>query len=137
MATRSIPFPFPLEEIPRRQERIVIVDTMLKLAAIFDEFIQHRAASHTDTSYVALAVFYGHLSGQPMTAGKIALTLNMPRTTALDRLAFLMEHNYVRKFGRYYYAAGRHIRRDPPYIDRARALLLEAAHQLVMIDHSE
>jgi len=120
-------------QIPRRRERVIIIGTMLKLAGIFDGFVTHKSASHYDVSYVALAVFHGHLSGRPMTAGKIALTLSMARSTTLDRLDFLIKRGYVRKYGRYYYADDRYLTPAPPYIDTAKGIIAEAARQIIVL----
>jgi hypothetical protein len=85
-----------LEDVPRRRERLILADVVLKLTRIFNQAVV-RAPAHADVVHVIQAVYFGHLSGRPMTAHKISMFINMPRTSVLRRLAFLIRNGYVQK----------------------------------------
>jgi hypothetical protein len=42
-----------------------------------------RVPAHADVVHVIQAVYFGHLSGCPMTAHKISMFIDMPRTSVL------------------------------------------------------
>jgi hypothetical protein len=123
--------PFPLDKIPRREERLLLSTTVLKLILLFSKGLRPRAASHIDTALVALAVFNAHLSGKPLTANKLSLYLSMPRTTVQARLDFLIEHGYAHKYGRHFYIREKHMMNPPGDPNISRAVILDAAKRLL------
>ena len=102
-----------LEDVPRRHERLILSDAALKLTRIFNQAVV-RAPAHADVVHVIQAVYFGHLSGCPMTAHKISMFIDMPRTSVLRRLAVLARNGYVRRQGRYYYVAEARLRNSRP-----------------------
>ena len=85
---------------------------------------------HADVVHVIQAVYFGHLSGCPMTAHKISMFIDMPRTSVLRRLAVLARNGYVRRQGRYYYVAEARLRNSPADLDAAIKTLVAAGKAL-------
>jgi hypothetical protein len=121
-----------LEDVPRRRERLILADVVLKLTRIFNQAVV-RAPAHADVVHVIQAVYFGHLSGRPMTAHKISMFINMPRTSVLRRLAFLIRNGYVRKQGKFYYVAEARLRRSPADLDAAIKTIVAAGKELQRI----
>lgn len=120
----------PNNHIPQKRERLILSDTVVKLNRLIAQSVRPHTAAHLDVASVLAAVTVGHLSGRPMTATKIALFIDMPRATVLDRLAFLIRHNHVIRRGRYYCVSPARIHRRSDLIDSAIAVILEAARKL-------
>jgi predicted transcriptional regulator len=55
-----------------------------------------------DCIFLAIPILIAHVEHKPMTATRLARTLEMPRTTALRRLQWLTARGYVVKVGRSY-----------------------------------
>jgi hypothetical protein len=118
-----------LEDVPRRHERLILSDVVLKLTRIFNQAVV-RVPAQADVVHVAQAVYFGHLSGRPMTAHKISMFIDMPRTSVLRRLAVLSRNGYVRRQGRYYYVADARLRRSPADLDAAIKSVVAAGKAL-------
>jgi hypothetical protein len=123
-----------LQDIPRRRTRLILVDVFLKLSRAANGIITPRTSAHADTVLVMMAVYYGHLTGSPLSANKIGLFLDMPRTTVLGRIKFLTKHNYIRQNGRACYVADDLLLRPRENLDRAKAMVLQAAAALSKSD---
>jgi hypothetical protein len=118
-----------LEDVPRRRERLILSDAALKLTRIFNQAVV-RAPARADVVHVIQAVYFGHLSGCPMTAHKISMFIDMPRTSVLRRLAVLARNGYVRRQGRYYYVAEARLRNSPADLDAAIKTVVAAGKAL-------
>jgi hypothetical protein len=118
-----------LEDVPRRRERLILSDVALKLTRIFNQAVV-RAPAHADVVHVIQAVYFGDLSGCPMTAHKISMFIDMPRTSVLRRLAVLARNGYVRRQGRYYYIAEARLRNSPADLDAAIKTVVSAGKAL-------
>jgi hypothetical protein len=118
-----------LEDVPRRRERLILSDVALKLTRIFNQAVV-RAPARADVVHVIQAVYFGHLSGCPMTAHKISMFIDMPRTSVLRRLAVLARNGYVRRQGKYYYIAEARLRNSPADLDAAIKTVVSAGKAL-------
>ena len=75
-----------LEDIPRRQEALIVAEAQQRIdRLIIAEHFDRRVASFSEVSHVARAVWIGALRGTPMSAEKIAHTIGMPRATVLRK----------------------------------------------------
>jgi hypothetical protein len=120
---------FVMPNIPRKAERIILADTILKLERIFRGTMVPPHPAQSDMVFISIGVFYGHVTGKPFTAHKLALFLNVPRPTLVGRLEWLVEHGYVERRGRVYCSAA-HIIEKTPIMDRAIELLTEGGDKL-------
>lgn len=128
-SSRKVGSRMRLEDVPRRHERLILSDAALKLTRIFNQAVV-RAPAHADVVHVIQAVYFGHLSGCPMTAHKISMFIDMPRTSVLRRLAVLARNGYVRRQGRYYYVAEARLRNSPANLDAAIKTVVAAGKAL-------
>ena len=65
-----------------------------------------------------------------MTAEKIAHTIGMPRATVQRKLDYLIREGHIRQDGEVYYVADKVLGTRTPVLDRAIAVVLEAADAL-------
>ena len=127
-----------LEDIPQRQEVLIITEAWQRLdRAIVSEHFDHRVASFSEVAHVARAVWIGTLRGTPMTAERIAHTIGMPRATVQSKLSNLIKRGHVRQEGDVYYVADKVLATRTPALDRAIAIITEAADALRAIRTSD
>src|SRR6516165_5304325 len=53
--------------------------------------------------FLMMHLFIGHVQGRPLSASRLARIAEMPRTTALRRIAALIELGYLERVGNSYY----------------------------------
>ena len=72
------------EDIPRRQERLILADATQKFERLLITriFATHDIATFAELSHMA-------------PAQQIAYTIGMPRTTVLRKLQYMLKHGYV------------------------------------------
>jgi hypothetical protein len=120
-----------LEDIPRRQEVLIVAEAQQRIdRAVVSEHFDRRVASFAEVAHVARAVWIGTLRGTPMTAEQIANTIGMPRTTVLSKLSYLIKHGHIRQAGDVYCVADKVLATRTPALDRAIAVIIEAADAL-------
>lgn len=119
------------EDIPRRQEVLIVAEAQQRIdRAVVSEHFDRRVASFAEVAHVARAVWIGTLRGTPMTAEQIANTIGMPRTTVLSKLSYLIKHGHIRQEGNVYCVADKVLATRTPALDRAIAVIIEAADAL-------
>jgi len=120
-----------LEDIPRRQEVLIVAEAQQRIdRVVVSEHFDRRVASFAEVAHVARVVWIGTLRGTPMTAEQIANTIGMPRTTVLSKLSYLIKHGHIRQEGNVYCAADKVLATRTPALDRAIAVIIEAADAL-------
>jgi hypothetical protein len=79
--------PMRPEDIPRRQERLILADATQKFERLLITriFATHDIAAFAELAYIARALWSATLQGQALTAQQIAHAIGMPRTTVLLR----------------------------------------------------
>jgi hypothetical protein len=127
-----------LEEIPRRQEVLIVAEAQQRIdRAVVSEHFDRRVASFSEVAHVARAVWIGTLRGTPMTAEQIAHTIGMPRTTVMSKLAYLIKRGHIRQDGNVYCVADKVLATRTPALDKAIAVILEAADALRAVRSSK
>jgi CRP-like cAMP-binding protein len=95
-----------LEDIPRREEVLILIEALKRLdRVIISEHFDRRVASFAEIAHVARAVWIGTLRGTPMTAEQIAHMIGMSRATVGRKLDNLIKRGYVRQNGDTYLVA--------------------------------
>jgi hypothetical protein len=117
-----------LASVPRAAERLILVETGLKLYDVFNSavFPGKTAAEKQEYAQLLGAVWLGHLRMRPLNASKVAHAVGMPRTTALRRLEELMAAGHVRRVGTRFYLADK-IANSTASADRLSKIILDAA----------
>jgi len=127
-----------LEDIPRRQEVLIIAEAQQRIdRAVVSEHLGRRVASLSEIAHVARAVWIGTLRGTPMTAEQIGHMIGMPRATVLSKLTYLIKHDHIRQEGDVYVVVDKVLATRTPALDRAIAVILETADALRAIQKSE
>jgi DNA-binding transcriptional ArsR family regulator len=120
-----------LEDIPRRQEVLIVAEAQQRIdRVIVTEHFDRRVASFSEVSHVARAVWIATLRGTPMSAEKIAHTIGMPRATVLRKLDYLIKQGHIRQEGTVYIVADKVLATRTAALDRTIAIILEAADAL-------
>jgi IclR helix-turn-helix domain len=120
-----------LEDIPRRQEVLIVAEAQQRIdRAVVSEHFDRRVASFSEIAHVARAVWIGTLRGTPMTAEQIGHTIGMPRATVQSKLASLIKRGHIRQDGDVYLVADKVLATRTPALDKAIAVILEAADAL-------
>ena len=120
-----------LEDIPRRQEVLIVAEAQQRIdRVVVSEHFDRRVAPFAEVAHVARAVWIGTLRGTPMTAEQIANTIGMPRPTVLSKLSYLIKHGHIRQEGNVYCVADKVLATRTPALDRAIAVIIEAADAL-------
>jgi hypothetical protein len=130
--------PMRPEDIPRRQERLVLADATQKFERLLVKriFATNDVASFAELAYIARVLWSATLRGQTLTAQQVAFTIGMPRTTVLRKLRYLSKLGYVTQDGSAYAISDAALRSISPLLDRAIALILETADALRTV-HNE
>jgi hypothetical protein len=118
------------EDIPHWRERLIVTDTSIKFSRVFSTPYFRTRRLQAEHRFILRAVWFGHLTGGPMTAHKLALFLEIPRTTVIRRLAELVKFGCVERIGTRYYVSDRDIKRHPPIVLKAAKIITDAADAL-------
>ena len=120
-----------LEDIPRRQEILILIEAHQRLdRVLISQHFDRRVASFSEIAHVARAVWIGTLGGAPMTAMQIAQTIGMPCSTVMSKLGYLIKHGYICEDGGVYRVADKVLATRTPALDRAIAVFIETADAL-------
>jgi hypothetical protein len=127
------------EEIPRRQERMILADAThqferLLITRIFDS---PDTAVFAELAYIARILWSATLRGQALTAQQIARMIGMPRTTVLRKLSYLVKLGYVTQHDSAYIISDSALRKTTPLLDRAIKLILETADALRAVQNGQ
>ena len=124
--------PMRPEDIPRRQERLILADATQKFERLLINrmFGTHDIAAFAELAYIARALWSATLRGQAFTAQQIASTIGMPRTTVLRKLQYMLKHGYVTQDGSAYVISDAMLGTTTPALDRAINLIIETADAL-------
>src|SRR5262245_42120144 len=120
------------EDIPRRQERLILADATQKFERLLVTriFGTHDIALFAELAHIARAVWSGTLRGQALTAQQIAHAIGMPRTTVLRKLQYMVKRGYVAQDGSAYVISDAVLGTTTPALDRAIKLILDTADAL-------
>ena len=120
------------EDIPRRQERLILADATQKFERLLITriFATHDIAAFAELAHIARALWSGTLRGHALTAQQIAYTIGMPRTTVLRKLQYMLKRGYVAQQGSAYVISDTALQTTTPALDRAIKLILETADAL-------
>jgi|ERR1700758_2959913 hypothetical protein len=96
--------------IVRKAERYAVTRLYVELTRILQDSLcegvcEIANGECSSLAVIACAVAVGHFEGRPMNATKIALYIDMPRTTALRKLTRLVEQGAIARRGNLYYIA--------------------------------
>ncbi|MBV9725827.1 MAG: helix-turn-helix domain-containing protein [Gammaproteobacteria bacterium] len=120
-----------LEDIPRREEVLILIEALKRLdRVIISEHFDRRVASFAEVAHVARACWIGTLRGTPMSAEQIGYMIGMPRATVQRKLDSLIKRGYIRQVGNVYQVADKVLATRTPALDRAIAVIIEAADAL-------
>jgi hypothetical protein len=124
--------PLRPEDIPRKQERLILAEATQKFERLLVTriFATDDVAVFAQLAYIARVLWSATLRGQALTAQQIAHTIGMPRTTVLRKLRYLSKLGYVMQHGSAYVISDAALRSISPLLDRAIKLILETADAL-------
>src|SRR5262245_59848959 len=127
------------EDIPRRQERLILADATQKFERLLITriFGTHDIASFAELAHIARALWSGTLRGQALTAQQIAHAIGMPRTTVLRKLQYMLKRGYVTQDGRAYVISDTMLRTTTPALKSAIELILETADALRAVQNGQ
>jgi DNA-binding transcriptional ArsR family regulator len=131
--------PMRPEDIPRRQERLVLADATQKFERLLIKriFATDDIAAFAELAFIARALWSATLRGKKLTAQQIAHTIGMPRTTVSRKLLYLSKLGYVTQDGSAYVIGDAALRSVSPLLDRAIALILETAAELHAVQNGQ
>jgi hypothetical protein len=119
-----------VKNIPLQRERLILANTMLKLTRLFNKAVFHGVGSQSEAVHVLQAIFFGHLSGHPMTAHKISLSISVPRTTVLRKLDLLARLGFVHQNSGLYYITDAKLEKSAADLDSIIGVIVDAADAL-------
>ncbi len=127
-----------LDDIPRREEVLILIEALQRLdRVITSEHFDRRVAAFAEIAHVARAVWIGTLRGTPMTAEQISHTIGMPRASVQRKLDNLIKRGYIDQVGNVYRVADKVLATRTPALDRAIAVIVEAADALRAVRSAE
>jgi DNA-binding IclR family transcriptional regulator len=120
------------EDIPRRQERLILADATRKFERLLITrmFGTNDVATFAELAYIARAVWSGTLRGQTLTAQQVAHAIGMPRTTVQRKLQYMSKHGYVTQDGSAYAISDKTLSTVTPALDSAIRLIHETSDAL-------
>lgn len=127
----------PLPPVSYAAERLAIATFLLAtVRELYSALHPARAAEyarHLDTLLVACCVTIGHVEGRPMTTTKVAIFLDLPRSTAARRLAELTASGTIIRRAAHYYVADHGESRNAATIARINKHFRELSRALRQI----
>jgi hypothetical protein len=131
--------PMQPENIPRRQERLILADATQRFERLLVNrmFKTNDVAASAELAHVARALWSATLRGQALTAQQIGTTIGMPRTTVLRKLQHMVKQGYVRQDGSAYAISDAVLRTTTPILDSAINLILEMADALRAVQNGQ
>ena len=128
------------EDIPRRQERLILADATQKFERLLITriFATHDIAAFAELAYIARALWSATLQGKALTVQQIAHRIGMPRTTVLRKLQYMLKHGYVtQQNGSAYVISDAMLGTTTPALDHAIKLILETADALRAVQNGQ
>ena len=131
--------PMRPEEIPRRQERLILADAtqMFERLLITRIFATNDIAAFAEHAHIARALWSGTLRGQALTAQQIARTIGLPRTTVLRKLQSMLKRGYISQHGSAYLISDDMLGTTTPALDEAIRLILDTADTLRAVQNGQ
>jgi CRP-like cAMP-binding protein len=128
-----------VEDIPRRQERLILADATQMFERLFITriFNTNDIATFVEEAHIARALWSGTLRGQVLTAQQIARTIGLPRTTILRKLQSMLKHGYVSQHGSAYRISDAMLGTTTPALDQAIRLILDTADALRAVQNGQ
>jgi len=121
-----------LDQIPNRQERLILAELALNLMKIFRDGLR-KAGAPRESLYITPAIYVASFSGRGITLSQISKLTSVPRATAERRLKTLIARGLVRRDGRYYWINDDKLINPPANISRATLIVRQAALELQKI----
>lgn len=123
--------------IYRGRERALLAKMMIGLVKII-----HRGkfgpgaslAGEVETLLLAAAVLLGDVAGRPKSASDIARIMNIPRSTAIRKLAHLIDARVIERQGRRYHTRDVGIENNDAYIDEGLAFIKSVQNGHIKVD---
>jgi hypothetical protein len=127
------------EDIPRRQERLVLADATQKFERLLIKriFDTNNIAAFAELAYIARLLWSATLRGESLTAQQISRAIGMPRTTVLRKLEYLSHLGYVTQHDSGYMVSDSALGTTTPLLDRAIKLILETADALRAVQNGQ
>jgi hypothetical protein len=131
--------PMRPEEIPRRQERLILAVATQQFDSLVMEriFGTNNIAAFAELAHIMRALWVGTLRGRTLTAQQIARTIGMPRTTVLRKLGCLVKQGHIMQDGSSYVISDTTLATTTPALDRAIKLILETADALRAVQNGQ
>jgi DNA-binding IclR family transcriptional regulator len=124
--------PMRPEDIPRRQERLILADATQRFDGLLINriFGSNDIAAFAELAHIMRALWVGTLRGRAPTAQEVARTIGMPRTTVLRKLRCLVKQGHIVQDGSTYVISDTALATTTPALDCAIELMLETADAL-------
>jgi hypothetical protein len=129
MSNRKLPQ--RLANIPRAAERLIIVETGLKLYKIFNDiaFPGKTLAAVQEYAQIMGVVWIGQLTLRPLNRSKVAKAIGMPSSTALTKLKDLIDAGLLKRVGIKFYLADK-LAKSTKATDELVKVFLEGADKI-------
>jgi len=122
-----------LDEIQRRQERLILAEAVYKFDRLFLRrcFGTADLKERIDLGTIMRVMWWSTLHGKGITAQQIGLTVGMPRTTVIRKMRQLSSLGYVTLNGTKYAIRDEMLRNPhPTLLDGAIKLVIDTANAL-------
>jgi hypothetical protein len=126
----------PHQNIPRRRERIIVAAAALEFARLWIKHVFPDApgpAAVAEDTYITRAIWFGHLSGQPLNLRALVDYTGIPRMTLVSALERMEGRGLVaRNKGGCYVISAEAVQRavQADTLDRVIDLILRTADAL-------
>jgi hypothetical protein len=121
------------EDIPRRQERLILADATFAFATlVIKRFFRdtEHLGTFIDVAHVMRALCSSTCRGQALTAQQIGHAIGMPRETVRRKLDYLIRRGYVTKTESTYAISDKTLLEIAPQLDDAINLICDTADAL-------
>jgi hypothetical protein len=123
----SIPIAYRTE---RRAFSLAMIELSLVLRRSIFEGREKNDAGVGTMLLVAAAVVVGHADGKPMSASKVALFVDLPRTTVMRKLHQLEELGVITRRGLVYFLSPERASNQETFVKNSTRIWLKAAEAI-------
>jgi hypothetical protein len=88
------------------QERLVLCATVIGIMrSLYDHYLPtgEPFGRRLEEMFIAVSIAMGQIEGKPFSIGKMAVYMNVPRTTVIRRLSTLRKWGLLHREGLHYY----------------------------------
>jgi hypothetical protein len=92
-----------------QRERLAILRAFVEINKLQREAFGHHDSRDQNAMGIHAIITLGHLEGRPFNASNLSEYLDIPRTTVIRKLRWLIEEGFIEQKGRTYYLAPKYM----------------------------